>query len=458
MTLVLHNTLTRKKEAFTPQDPKHVTMYVCGPTVYNFAHIGNARPYIVFDVLFRLLQTLYPKVTYARNITDIEDKIITAAKANNETIQDLTTRTEKIFQDDMASLHSLPPTVQPRATAHIPQMIQMIQDLIDKGHAYVAEGHVLFDVSSMPTYGQLSNRNQEDLIAGARVEVAPYKKNPVDFVLWKPSPADFPGWDSPWGFGRPGWHIECSAMAEEHLGKTIDLHAGGHDLIFPHHENEIAQSTCAHDGLPFATHWLHNGMLMVNGEKMSKSLGNFYTIRDVLKMARGEEIRFYMLTTHYRQPFDWTAEGLAQAKASVDRFYTALRSIDDIDADKLFVDGDVKAALLDDLNTPLALAHLHEIVKQINKSTSLREKARLKAALLGSCQLLGLLNFKAEAWFHETQGVDATAIETLIKERTEARQSKDFARADAIRQQLTDMGIVLEDVDGKTQWKSKSIA
>ncbi len=314
MALFLHNSLTRRKERFEPIDPKHVRMYVCGPTVYDFAHIGNARPVVVFDVLARLLRRLYPKVTYVRNITDVEDKIIDAALKAGEPIAAITERTTRAYHQDMAYVGALPPDIEPRATQHITHMVAMIERLIASGNAYAADGHVLFAVPSMADYGKLSGRSRDEMIAGARVEVAPYKKDPADFVLWKPSTPDQPGWDSPWGRGRPGWHIECSAMSEAHLGETFDIHGGGHDLIFPHHENEIAQSECAHGGKALAKYWVHNGYLVVNGEKMSKSLGNFFTVRDLAAKWPGEAIRLLLLKTHYRAPLDFTEEGLRQAK------------------------------------------------------------------------------------------------------------------------------------------------
>ncbi|MEX0606588.1 MAG: cysteine--tRNA ligase, partial [Halofilum sp. (in: g-proteobacteria)] len=319
MSLTLHNTLTHQRETFVPRDPERVTMYVCGPTVYNLVHIGNARPVVVFDVLFRLLRTLYPNVVYARNITDVDDKINAAAKEGNEPIGALAARYAQAFHEDVAALGTLPPTVEPRATEHIEPMIRMIESLIASSHAYEAEGHVLFHVQSMDDYGQLSGRQREDMIAGARVEIAPYKRDPADFVLWKPSSDDLPGWESPWGRGRPGWHLECSVMAESHLGETIDIHGGGQDLIFPHHENEIAQSRCAHGGADLARYWLHNGYITIEGEKMSKSEGNFFTLRDLLAKYPGEVIRFALLAGHYRQPLDWSREGIEQARAAVDR-------------------------------------------------------------------------------------------------------------------------------------------
>jgi len=389
VTLSLHNTLTRRKEVFEPLDPARVRMYVCGPTVYSFAHIGNARPVVVFDVLYRLLRRHYGDVTYARNITDVDDKIIAAAAENGEAIGDLTARTEDAFQQDMDALGALRPTVQPRATEHIPQMIAMIEALIATDNAYAAEGHVLFNVPSMAEYGRLSGRDREEQIAGARVDVAPYKRDPADFVLWKPSTGEQPGWDSPWGRGRPGWHIECSAMSEAHLGETFDIHGGGQDLIFPHHENEIAQSTCAHGGKPFARYWVHNGYLKVDHEKMSKSLGNVLTVRELLQDAPGEAIRMTLLATHYRQPLDFTPDAMHQARAALDRIYGALRAVAEIDAADGVVPDEVLAALDDDLNTPLAIAHLHEGVTALNKAADDGEKARLKGALLAAGDLLG---------------------------------------------------------------------
>ena len=458
MSLKLHNTLSRTREAFVPLDPGHVRMYVCGPTVYDRAHIGNARPVVVFDVLYRLLKNLYPRVTYVRNITDVDDKIIAAARERNIDIDELTTQTTEAFHGDMAALGALPPDVEPRATQHIGQMIAMIEKLIDADHAYVAEGHVLFRVSSMPEYGALSNRSMREMIAGARVEVAPYKENAADFVLWKPSTDDQPGWDSPWGRGRPGWHIECSAMSETHLGETFDIHGGGLDLIFPHHENEIAQSTCAHKGAPFVRYWMHNGYLTVNGEKMSKSLGNFFTVCDLLAKAPGEAIHFYMLGTHYRQPLDWTLDGLAEAKRGLDRLYGALRAVGDIAAEDTPVPDGVRAALEDDLNTPLAIAQLHEVATALNKAETDAERARLKGALLAGGALLGFLTADPEAWFKWAPedagcGFDDAAIEARIEARAQARKCKDFAEADRIRDELAGAGIMLEDKADGTIWR-----
>jgi cysteinyl-tRNA synthetase len=472
MPLSLYNTLSRKKEAFAPLDPKRVRMYVCGPTVYDLAHIGNARPVIVFDVLYRLLRAAYgaTHVQYVRNITDVDDKINAAAKDRGESIRELTARTAKAFHADAAALGCLPPDAEPRATDHIKPMIAMIEKLIASGHAYEAapsgpplqagqskEGvHVLFSVPSMKDYGKLSRRDRDDMIAGARVEVAPYKRDPADFVLWKPSPAELPGWESPWGRGRPGWHIECSAMSEEFLGESFDIHGGGLDLIFPHHENEIAQSECAHPGKPFVKYWLHNGFVTVNGEKMAKSAGNFRTIRDVLSEGPGEAARLAMLTAHYRDPLDWTSERLSSAKQNLDRFYLALRSVEKLGAEAGEMPHGFRVALEDDLNTPLALAALHEMVAELNKAETEKDKARLKSGLLAAGKVLGLLQQNPEAWLKgaQSQANGDTAIEGLIDQRNQARKNKDFAGADRIRQELASRGILLEDKPGgKTEWR-----
>jgi cysteinyl-tRNA synthetase len=456
MTIHFHNTLAREKQAFEPIDPKNVRMYVCGPTVYDYAHIGNARPVVVFDVLARLLRHTYGKdhVTYVRNITDIEDKIMEAAKQNGETIEQVTQRTIQWYHDDMGALGALPPDKEPRATDYVAQMIDMIGALEKKGHAYAAEGHVLFNVPSMEEYGRLSKRSLDDLIAGARVEVAPYKKHAADFVLWKPSTADQPGWDSPWGRGRPGWHIECSAMSGEILGEVFDIHGGGLDLIFPHHENEIAQSRCAHETGSMARYWLHNGFVQVNGTKMSKSLGNYFTVHDLLEEGhRGEAIRFALLSAHYRQPIDITRDGLKEAKVTLDRIYTALQraGVDAVPQPNAHI----LAALADDLNTPLAISEMHELVSKLNKSKKPDEKVALKSALLGAGALLGLLQQDPAAWFQEgsSGGLQAAEIETLIAARIAARKAKNFAEADRIRKELTDAGISLEDGPQGTIWK-----
>jgi cysteinyl-tRNA synthetase len=452
--LVLHNTLTRRKEVFTPLDAKNVRMYVCGPTVYDLAHIGNARPVIVFDVLYRLLGRIYgaDHVRYVRNITDVDDKIIAAAKASGEDIRALTERTALIFREDATALGALAPSVEPRATEHIPGMIAMIETLIASGHAYVADHHVLFAVPSMSDYGRLSGRSRDEMIAGARVEVAPYKRDPADFVLWKPSAPDQPGWDSPWGRGRPGWHIECSAMSEAYLGETFDIHGGGLDLVFPHHENEMAQSVCAHAGRPFVRYWLHNAFLIVEGEKMSKSLGNFLTIRDVLAQAPGEAVRYAMLMSHYRDPLDWTADRLAEARHALDRFYLALRHVEAPAPAASDAPGRIRAALEDDLNTPLALAALHDTLGAFNRAGDAAEKTRLKGELRAGGALLGLLQQDPQAWLQGDAGA-ASEIDALIARRNAARKARDFAEADRIRNALAIRGILLEDGPSGTTWR-----
>jgi len=453
MPLSLYSTLSRSKEVFTPLDPTNVRMYVCGPTVYDLAHIGNARPVIVFDVLYRLLRHIYGEghVKYVRNITDVDDKINAAAKAKGESIRELTERTAKIFHEDVAALLCLPPDVEPRATEHIRQMISMIERLIASSHAYVADHHVLFAVGNDPAYGKLSRRNRDEMIAGARVEVAPYKRDPADFVLWKPSPEDLPGWESPWGRGRPGWHIECSAMSETHLGESFDIHGGGLDLIFPHHENEIAQSECAHNGAPFARYWLHNGFVTVEGAKMAKSEGNFRTIRDVLAEAPGEAARLAILMGHYRDPLDWTSDRLAQAKQGLDRFYLALRGAAK-PAKGAALPEKVQAALEDDLNTPLAIAGLYEILADLNKASDPAEKGRLQRELIAGGAVLGLLQQDPEVWLKRGND-DAAEVEKLIAARNAARKAKNFAEADRIRTDLALKGILLEDGPGGTTWR-----
>jgi cysteinyl-tRNA synthetase len=453
MPIVLYNTLLRQKEPFTPLDPTNVRLYVCGPTVYDFAHIGNARPYVIFDILNRLLRNLYPKVTYVRNITDIDDKIIKASQENEEEIYALTQRTTQYFREDMKALGNIPPDVEPLATEHVGEMIEIIHALIEKGHAYESEGHVLFSVKSFPKYGQLSHCNHEEMQAGARVEVAPYKRDPEDFVLWKPSRDKMPGWESPWGFGRPGWHIECSAMSSKYLGETFDIHGGGQDLIFPHHENEIAQSQAHFGPETFARIWLHNGMLTVNGDKMSKSLGNFMTVHQLLDTMPGELIRFMILSTHYRQPLDWNDQAVFQARQSLDRLYNALRGR------KLEEKGHVyeplKAALEDDLNTPLALSALHELVTCLHKASDEQEKKQLASTLKASGAWLGLLQQDAEHWFKGKIGIDEEAILSLIETRNRARRQKNFAEADQVRDELLKAGILLEDGPEGTSWKKQ---
>jgi cysteinyl-tRNA synthetase len=462
MTMTLYNTLSRRKERFEPLDPTNVRLYVCGPTVYDRAHVGNGRAYVVFDVLYRLLREIYGRdhVVYVRNITDIEDKINAAARRNGEPIAALTARTTTAFHADLAALGTFPPDIEPRATEYIPQMVAMIERLIAFGHAYVAEGHVLFAVGSNPHYGEFSRRNRDDMIAGARVEVAPYKRDPADFVLWKPSDADTPGWDSPWGRGRPGWHIECSAMSEAHLGETFDIHGGGQDLIFPHHENEIAQSTCAHGGRPFARYWMHNGMLTDAGAKMSKSLGNIRTVRELLGEAPGEAIRLALLTAHYRDPLDWTSERLRQARQTLDRFYRALSLPGDAVFERFGEAEDavrpVREALEDDLNTPLALTQLHEIAGAINRTTSDAERSALQRALETGGRLMGLLGQSPLDWLQGSAKADADRIEERIAARAGARRQRRFAEADHIRAELAAEGIILEDKpDGTTAWWRK---
>ncbi|MBM4196106.1 MAG: cysteine--tRNA ligase [Gammaproteobacteria bacterium] len=456
MSLQLYNTLTRTKSEFVPGDPGRVTMYVCGPTVHNFAHIGNARPAVVFDVLARLLRRRY-RLVYARNITDVDDKINAAAKAAGLPIGDITAKFSQIYREDMAALGVATPDVEPRATDHVGEMIAMIGKLIASGHAYAAEGHVLFRVGAFAGYGQLSRRGQRELLAGARVEVAPYKESPGDFVLWKPSTPDLPGWDSPWGRGRPGWHIECSAMTERHLGTTIDIHGGGNDLIFPHHENELAQSTCAHGGAPFARWWLHNGFLNVDSTKMSKSLGNVLLVRELLGKAPGEAIRLALLSAHYRQPLDWSEEVLAESRRKLDRLYGTLRDIGGWQGDWSSVDPDAGfvAALEDDLNTPRALAALFDLSRDANRAADPAERRRLAAILRASAEMLGLLGGDIEAWFKDTKGgsLGNDEVERLIEARRAARERRDFAEADRIRQALTDGGILIEDGAGGTRWR-----
>jgi cysteinyl-tRNA synthetase len=456
MTIHLYNTLLRERQVFEPIDPLNVRMYVCGPTVYDYAHIGNARPVVAFDVLYRLLRHVYgaQHVIYARNITDIDDKIMAAAEKTGESIESITTRTAGWYHDDMAALGALPPDHEPRATAYVPQMIRLIGQLIAKGYAYVAEGHVLFNVPAMEDYGRLSRRSLDDMIAGARVDVAPYKKHPADFTLWKPSAENQIGWDSPWGKGRPGWHIECSAMSGDIFGEVFDIHAGGIDLIFPHHENEIAQSRCAHGTPVMANYWLHNGFVQVNGQKMSKSLGNFFTVHELLEEGfRGEAIRLALLSAHYRQPIDITRDGIIEAKAQLDRFYGALAKVADIAADPAPTDH-VLAAIADDLNTPLALSELHELVTKLNKATDEAEKKVAKAALLGGAQLLGLLWQDPAKWLQSGgSGVDAAEIEALISARLAARKARNFAEADRIRNDLAARGVLLEDNSLGTTWR-----
>lgn len=452
--IYLHNTLKQRKDKFIPIDANNVRMYVCGPTVYDKAHLGNAKTPVVYDVLYRLLCYVYGKehVTYVSNITDVDDKILNKHKETGKSIREITEQTYNWYIDDMKKLNVLSPNYRPRATEYIPEMIKLVELLLKNGHAYIADKQVLFDVDSMPNYGFLSGRSMKEMVAGARVEIADYKKNPADFILWKPSDADQPGWDSPWGYGRPGWHLECSAMSSKLLGNDFDIHGGGSDLIFPHHENECAQSCCAYPGTHFAHYWVHTGMLMINGVKMSKSLGNFYTVDEILAKYPAEALRLLFLTTHYHQPFNFTFEGLEQAKAILDKFYNALLKNADIPAEKTEPSEKLIAALSDDLNTPLALSYLHETLGNLNKAETKEERIKYKSELLANAYMLGLLYNDAESWFKGAASDDAE-IEALIAKRTEAKKNKDWATADAIRNELKERGIVLEDSAAGTTWK-----
>ncbi|MEE4330482.1 MAG: cysteine--tRNA ligase [Wenzhouxiangella sp.] len=454
MTIRIYNTLTRRKEPFVPLDPDRVTMYACGPTVYNYAHIGNARPAVVFDLLYRVLRRRFDQVIYARNITDVDDKINRAAAAEGVSIDVIAKRYAAAYHEDMAQLGVGRPTIEPCATDHIDAIIAMIERLIDSSHAYVAEGHVLFNVERFPDYGRLSRRDRREMLAGARVEVAPYKENPGGFVLWKPSDIDQPGWDSPWGRGRPGWHIECSAMSAAHLGEIIDIHAGGQDLVFPHHENEIAQSRCAHGTDTFARYWMHNGFVTVEKRKMSKSLGNTLVVHELLKTWPGEVLRYVLLSAHYRQPLDWSESALEQATATLDRLYGVLRDHAATEAAGT-PDPDLVAALEDDLNTPTALAVLNTLARKLSSTESSKpaeDVARLKA----SARLLGLLQQAPEDWYALRRGstnLEDEQIRALIDERARARERRDFARADQIRDDLADQGIELKDGPDGTHWE-----
>ncbi len=454
----LYNSLAREKQVFEPIDPRHVRLYGCGPTVYNYAHIGNARMAVVFELWARVLRTVYPKVTYVSNITDIDDKIMDAARESGDAINVVTEKYTRIYNEDMGALGARVPDIQPKATESIPEMIALMERLIDRSHAYVAEGHVLFDVPSYPAYGALSGRSRDEQIAGARVDVAPYKKDPADFVLWKPSSGEQPGWDSPWGFGRPGWHIECSAMAEKHLGLPFDIHGGGADLKFPHHENEIAQSCCAHghQNSPeaFAKYWIHNGFLTVEGEKMSKSLGNFKTAHDLLKEHKGEVLRLTLLGAHYRQPLDWSENAIAQSQKQLDGFYTKLHELKDVAAAEEGVPQEILEALYDDLNTPLAISRIHSVIKEE------KNPASLKGKLIAISQLIGILQDDPSAWLGYGQsagGMNAQEIEDLLLKRQEAKALKDFATADTIRKDLQSKGILIEDTAQGPKWKKINI-
>ncbi|MCP9885082.1 cysteine--tRNA ligase [Synechococcus sp. ATX 2A4] len=460
LTIQLHDSLSRRKRPLQLEQPDRVTLYVCGPTVYDLPHIGNARPAVVFDVLVRLLRHAYRQVIYVRNFTDVDDKINAAAATAGVPIRTITERTIAAYQADMRALDVLPPDREPRVTEHISDIQFLITQLLDRGHAYVAAGHVLFEVASFASYGQLSGRTKAGMQAGARVEVAPFKRDPTDFVLWKPSSPDLPGWESPWGRGRPGWHVECTAMIQRHLGFPIDIHGGGQDLIFPHHENEIAQG-CAATGLPYCRTWMHNSFITVAGQKMSKSLGNVLLVRDLLQMAPGEAIRLALLASHYRQPLDWNQERLDQARRTLIAFYRALSSAVTGDehrpcAAESRPDPIVLGALADDLNISVALARLHGLSRELQWATSAAERGPLRASLLGSGQLLGLLQKEphkalaglcspprqvaaSEAWLSEE------AIAELQRRRQRARQEGDFSLADRLRRQLIDAGVPVAD-------------
>ena len=458
MKLEIFDTLTGTKQKFDPIDEKRVRMYVCGPTVYDLAHIGNARPIIIFDVFYRILRAIYgsKNVEYARNITDIDDKIIESAHKKNITTYALTKKTTKFFHEDISMLNVLKPNFEPKATETIPEMILMISDLIKKEFAYIANDHVIFDTKKSKEYGKLSKRTIDDMIAGSRVEVAPYKKNPSDFILWKPSKSNEPGWESPWGVGRPGWHIECSAMTKKYLGLTFDVHAGGADLIFPHHENEIAQSESLH-GKPFAKYWMHNGYLNIQGEKMSKSIGNILTLRELLKDYNGEVLRFAMLSTHYRQPINFSYELLKSSSKQLDKIYTSinLRKIKENYNSKL-----IPSSLLDDINTPMAISEIHELVKRLNKQ-NINDKewieCKNKIRLYG--ELMGLFNKTPDEWFKKSKKLlnpeEEKEINLLIEERNFARQNSNFELADKIREKLKEKGIIIEDIGDKSNWKMK---
>ncbi|MBD3894696.1 cysteine--tRNA ligase [Halomonas sp. ML-15] len=455
----LYNTLTRQKEPLRTERPDRVTLYVCGPTVYNFAHIGNARPAVVFDVLARLLRQAYPRVVYARNFTDVDDKINDAASAAGVPIDTITTRYIDAYHQDMQALGVLPPDLEPRVTEHIPDIVELIATLIERGYAYEAEGHVLFHVASYPDYGQLSGRRPEDMLAGARVEVAPYKCDPLDFVLWKPSSSEQPGWDSPWGRGRPGWHVECTAMIGRHLGHTIDIHGGGQDLIFPHHENEIAQGTCAH-GTRYCHTWVHNSFVTVDGQKMSKSLGNVLLVRDLLEQAPGEAVRLALLSTHYRRPLDWNAQRLENARRTLVRGYAALARVETLPiAQDSEPDAEVVAALHNDLNVSMALTRLRRLVDELAQAQDDSARAQAKARLLASARLLGLLQqppalaLQALRTEQKREPLPTARIDALVAERNRAREARDFARADALRSELEGLGVSIRDTRQGAVWE-----
>ena len=454
MSLNLYDTFSNSKKKFEPIDPKNIRMYVCGPTVYDYPHVGNARPVIVFDILFRILQNIYgtEHVTYVRNITDVDDKIINASQENNEDINELTSRTINYFHADAKYIGAMEPSFEPRATDHIAEMINIIETLIEKNYAYVAENNVLFSSNKFSKYGSLSGKKLEEMIAGSRVDVESYKQEASDFILWKPSKDNEPGWDSPWGKGRPGWHIECSAMSEKLLGKTFDIHGGGQDLIFPHHENEIAQSECA-NGEKFANYWVHNGFVTVEGNKMAKSDGNFVTVNELKEKYQGEVIRLTMILTHYRQPLNWTNDNLQESKKTLDKWYQYFSEVDFKPDLSVMIDENVMNALNDDMNTPQAIAELHKLFKNCKSD----DQDSLNQFLI-SAQFLGLMNDEPSQWLSwgkDNISVDQNKIESLIAQRNTARANKDFAEADRIRDELENLGIVLEDKGAETTWKTK---
>ena len=453
--IFLYDTLTGDKLEFKPFKPGKVSMYLCGPTVYNYAHIGNARPAVVFDLLGRLLRQNYD-LLFVRNITDVDDKINAAAIESNKSISEITEVYIDAYNSDMAALGVNSPDIEPRATDHINEMIQMIEGLIDTGNAYHADDHVLFSVETYDNYGSLSKRDLSEMLAGARVDVASYKKSAHDFILWKPSTPDLPGWDSPWGRGRPGWHLECSAMIKKHLGKTIDIHAGGQDLVFPHHENEIAQSTCVHQGETFSRYWLHNGFLSIDNTKMSKSLGNVSLVRDLLKDYSGEVIRLALLTAHYRQPLEWSSNTLIAAKKMLDRVYGALRNIN-VRTQKINntkVPSLILEALSNDLNTPMAMAEVFSLAKKLNKTLDSNEQENIAAQIYAAGNILGLFEQNANEWFSKITECKYSEdeIQALINEREVARSVKDFNKADRIRDQLLVEGISIEDTSSGVRW------
>ena len=460
MVLKIHNTLSGTKETFEPVDKNHVRIYACGPTVYNFAHIGNARMAVVNDLLVNVLRTQFEKVTYVSNITDIDDKIIDAAHELNEPIKNLTTKYTKIYNDDMGYLNVKLPDIQPHATDHISEMIDLIKKLIENNYAYEKDGHVLFHVPSFSKYGVLSKRNRDEQIAGSRVEVAPFKKDPADFILWKPSPDPLPGWESPWGFGRPGWHLECSAMSEKTLGLPFDIHSGGMDLVFPHHENEIAQ-TCSlddnHEPASFAKFWFHNGFVNVEGEKMSKSIGNIKLVHDLKKQYKGEVLRLTLLSAHYRQPLNWTKEIIDQNSKMLDRFYRSLKELQDVEISSNLVSEDIMESLLDDLNTPKVLAKLNTLSNTLS-SADTDEKRNIKNNLIATGKILGVMQEDPNIWlgYNQTANPEKEEIEGLINQRNEARRSKDFKLADQIRDKLKSKGIEIEDTKNGTIWRKDS--